>query len=57
MAPWKKSSSDCLTEDFFEECLADLEEELFENYPYDEASELKEAALKERQELFKDARD
>ena len=57
VAPCKKSSSDCLTEDFFEECLANLEKELFENYPYDEALELKEAALKERQELFKNARD
>jgi hypothetical protein len=56
VAPCKKSSSDCLTQYFFERCLADLEEKLLEDYPEEEASELKEAALRERQELFKDAR-
>ena len=51
VAPCKKSSSDCLTEAFFFEY---LNQEIFDQYPEEE---LQEIAVKERQELFKDARD
>ena len=52
-APYAKSSSDCLTEEFFDRC---LEDELFEDYPEEEVYEMKRAAVKEKQELFKDVR-
>jgi hypothetical protein len=61
VAPCKESSSDCFTEDFF---FDHLNQELFNQYPEDtinyideEADELIEAAVKERQELFKDAKN
>ena len=56
VAPCEKSSSDCLTEELLDWYLDNFEEELLEYYPEEEASELKEAAVRERQELFKDAR-
>ena len=54
-APYEKSSADCLDDDFFSEYLAHLDKHLFEDFPEDEAYELAEAAVKARQELFKDA--
>ena len=54
-APYEKSSADCLDDDFFYEDLDHLADYIFEEYPEEEASELAEAAVKARQELFKDA--
>ena len=55
-APYAKSSSDCLTEEFFDRCLDRFENELLEEYPKEEVYEMKRAAVKEKQELFKDVR-
>lgn len=54
-APYAKLSSDCLTENFFDQCLDRYENELLEDYPKEEVYEMKRAAVKEKQELFKDA--
>ena len=51
------SGPDCLNDDFFDWYLSHLDEHFFEDYPEEEAYELKEAAVKGRQELFKDAKN
>ena len=56
-APYKESTADCLNDFFFDEYLSHLDQHLFEDYPNDEAYELQKAAVEERKELFKEARD
>jgi hypothetical protein len=56
-ALYAKSSADSLNDYFFYEYLDCLDADLFDQYPYEEALELVEAAAKSRQELFKEARN
>lgn len=56
VAPCEKFSPDCFTEDFFDWCLDRLEEDLLEDYLEEEVYEMKKAAVKERQELFKEVK-
>lgn len=55
-APYAESTAECLNDFFFDEYLSHLDRHLFEDYPDDEAYELQRAAVKERRELFKEAR-
>ena len=52
-----KSSADCLNDAFFYRYLSSLDEHLFDDYPEDEAYELVETAAKDRQQLFREARN
>ena len=53
---YANSTDECLDEYFFFEYLNFLDQELFYDFPEDEALKLIEAAAKSRQELFKEAK-